>query len=153
MGNFSIIKMTAMVLLIAIGAFATVACNADDTKNDTNKNEVTKAVTEQVTPTKQVSPTGQPTPTKCSDLPPYYIVFGGERKQALKVIEENLKEYVVGTITEYTGDVYVLPTEEGQTNFTSYVGCEYAIKDEEWYLYYKGQWLLMKSNTENSNSD
>ena len=85
-------------------------------------------------------------PTKCPDLPPFLVVINGIRYACVENGDKNNEYKIIGKITDYTGDVYKLPKEDGQTNFESYLGCNYATYNDELYLYYF-RWLRLEENS------
>ena len=78
-------------------------------------------------------------PTPCPDVPPYYVMLGGALMQIKEDVPGDLSEYQVGKVV-YNGDYFHLPEEDGQTNYSEYEGCDYALKDGVWYMYFGGQW-------------
>ena len=79
------------------------------------------------------------TPTVCPGIPPYYVMIDGTLMQIKEEVEEDFSEYQVGTFT-YTGDLFDLPKEDGQTNYSEYDGSGYALKDDVWYMYCCTYW-------------
>ncbi len=80
------------------------------------------------------------TPTVCPGIPPYYVMIDGTLMQIKEEVEEDFSEYQVGTVT-YTGDLFKLPEEDGQSNYSEYDGCVYALKDGAWYMYCCTYWI------------
>lgn len=102
--------------------------------------ELEKQESEQSASSSDDSPkTAMPTPTVCPGIPPYYVMLDGTLMQIKEEVEEDFSEYQEGTVT-YTGDLFTLPTENGQSNYSEYDGFEYALKDGVWYMYFSGSW-------------
>lgn len=87
---------------------------------------------------------------------PYYVRLGGELLQVRETmaINSDFSEYKEGTVSECTGYNWIVPTEDGQTNYAPYLGCDYAFSDGVWYLYYNYCWRKLApdepSNYENA---
>lgn len=77
------------------------------------------------------------TPTVCPNVPPYYVMLDGTLMQIKEEVEGDFSEYQVG-IASYTGDLFQLPKTDGQSNNLDYEGCEYALKDGTWNMYFSG---------------
>ena len=77
---------------------------------------------------------------------PHYVVLDGVRQQLRERMQDDFSAHRKGVISSYTDEPFALPTLEGQTNFPSYVNCEYACKDGVWYLLYQGAWYRCGSD-------
>lgn len=82
-----------------------------------------------------------------------YVFLGGRKLTKRGKAEEDLTPYEVGLVSHSTGSWFDVPTAEEQTNIGALVGCRYAFKDGEWYLYNFDQWWLLKPIWESANDD
>lgn len=103
-----------------------VAVGTQEKENDANLQEA-----------KNTKPQLTATPTVCPNVPPYYVMVDGTLMQVKEGVEGDFLEYQMGTVT-YTGDLFKLPEEDGQTNYSEYDGLGYAVKDGVWYMYFSG---------------
>ena len=78
------------------------------------------------------------------DIPPYLVMIDGTRYLCWGSVDAIGNYEIIGKISSYTGDIYNLPEDHEQTNFKSYVGCDYALCDNKLYLYYQSQWICLK---------
>lgn len=100
--------------------------------------------------------------------PPNYVRVGGVLQQIRSDAEGDYSEYRVGTISALVDRVEwipipddipveegcdrvmpraILPSEEGETNFEPYLGCDYAYCDGTWYLYYNRKWRQLGADS------
>ena len=82
--------------------------------------------------------------TKTPDIPPYLVMIDGTRYLCWGSVDAIGNYEIIGKISSYTGDIYNLPEDHEQTNFKSYVGCDYVLCDNKLYLYYQSQWICLK---------
>lgn len=81
------------------------------------------------------------------DSQSYYIKLDGTILWNVETLNwtEDFSEFIVGTAS-YTGNLFKIPLENGQTNYDKYDGCEYARKDGKWYVHSEGAWCRLGSD-------
>lgn len=126
-------KKKDRVLLFAISlAFTILMCGC------VGKEEITKEPLQENSEMNGTVNMGSP--TVYPDVPPYYVMLDGTLMQIKEKADGDYSKYKSGTLT-YTGDLYRLPEEDGQTNYTKYEGCDVAFKDDTWYMFFSVSWF------------
>ena len=87
-----------------------------------------------------VSDTSLPEPTAYPNIQPHCVLLDGKLLMAVGTTDDDLSEKTVGTIQTLLDDPRRLPIIDEQTNFGPYMGCEYAVRDNIFYLKYNGTW-------------
>lgn len=122
-----------MLFLVVLFVFI-MMCGCGDKGEKKQEPEQSASSSDKTTNPTSLNPTALP------GIPPYYVMLDGTLMQIKEEVEGDFSEYQVGTVT-YTGDLFKLPEEDGQSNYSEYDGCVYALKDGAWYMYCCTYWI------------